>query len=443
MYKILITDDEPIAVESAVQMIKRGLKQQVIIESSFSGRQAIEEAAQLRPDIVIMDIRMFGINGLEAIRKIKESNPDTVFVILSAYDYFDYAQEALSLGVAKYLVKPIHENELCDALSEIISQLNARHQERVRNLKQQEQLMMSIPVLESSFFNALSSNEDRSEEIQAIYDLIGLRAAGGYVIILRPICNAMNKDAQERILEEYRHQLKRRLECIVSISKSEVIAYLLGANSERSRVTNSANDLIATLDIFQKKMTPTLVGVGQYYNTVSDAQKSYQEARFALEVLLEEKTEDASALWYKHSPKAQALYSSMISGHRPQDVSDEKTNDTTDDIIGKAEEYIAKHYTKPIKLEDVAQAVNLSQYYFSRVFKQEKGLSFTEYLTQKRIDCAKTLLNSSQLSVKEIAYESGFQDPNYFSKIFKRITGMTPSEFKDLENPGKIKYKLQ
>ena len=99
-------------------------------------------------------------------------------------------------------------------------------------------------------------------------------------------------------------------------------------------------------------------------------------------------------------------------------------------IIDRAKEYINENFRRDISLDDVSSQVNISPYYFSKIFKEETGENFIEYLTRVRIDKAKELLVDANVSVKEAGIQSGYSDPNYFSRIFKKQTDMTPSEYK-------------
>ena len=100
-------------------------------------------------------------------------------------------------------------------------------------------------------------------------------------------------------------------------------------------------------------------------------------------------------------------------------------------IIEKAKSYIRDNYKKDISLDEVSREVDISPYYFSKLFKQETGGNFIEYLTEVRLRNARELLKDSGLSIKEICAESGYSDPNYFSRIFKKYEGVTPSEFRE------------
>lgn len=106
----------------------------------------------------------------------------------------------------------------------------------------------------------------------------------------------------------------------------------------------------------------------------------------------------------------------------------------TNDLIRQAKEYIDNHFQKDMSLDDVSRELNISPYYFSKLFKEETGGNFVEYVTTRRMDRAKQLLKNSDKSIKEICLEVGYSDPNYFSRTFKKYQGISPTEYK--ENVG-------
>ena len=99
-------------------------------------------------------------------------------------------------------------------------------------------------------------------------------------------------------------------------------------------------------------------------------------------------------------------------------------------VIDRAKEYIMANYKKDISLDDVSKEVDISPYYFSKIFKEATGENFIEYLTNIRIEKAKELLNDTDMSMKEICVEVGYSNPNYFSRIFKKNVGVSPTEYK-------------
>ena len=110
------------------------------------------------------------------------------------------------------------------------------------------------------------------------------------------------------------------------------------------------------------------------------------------------------------------------------------SKDHTNDLIRQAKEYIDRHFQKDISLDDISRELNISPYYFSKLFKEETGENYVEYVTGRRMDRAKQLLKNPDKSIKEVCVEAGYSDPNYFSRIFKKYQGVSPTEYK--ENVG-------
>jgi two-component system response regulator YesN len=102
----------------------------------------------------------------------------------------------------------------------------------------------------------------------------------------------------------------------------------------------------------------------------------------------------------------------------------------SDSVVKRAMAYIEENYSRDISLDEVSREVNISPYYFSKLFKEESNENFIEYLTRIRIEKAKEMLENPEFSIKEVSLRSGYADPNYFSRIFKKQTDMTPREYK-------------
>lgn len=128
----MICDDEGIVRESLKYIIEKNLEEPCEIETAKNGRSAIEMEAVFRPDVILMDIQMPGINGLDAMWEIRKTNKQVVFLVLTAYEKFEYTQKAISIGVMDYLTKPIPKEELIDALKKAITEVKKRR-EKMRN----------------------------------------------------------------------------------------------------------------------------------------------------------------------------------------------------------------------------------------------------------------------------------------------------------------------
>ena len=145
MYRIILADDEKLELNALKFFLSKNFGEQVELETASTGRAAIELAESFHPDLMIMDIHMLGINGLDAIREIKERNPGSVirFIMLTAYDTFEYAQDAVRLGVSAYLTKPVHRQELVATVRSEMNRIDAEKKKR----KAQSQILWDLGFL--------------------------------------------------------------------------------------------------------------------------------------------------------------------------------------------------------------------------------------------------------------------------------------------------------
>lgn len=156
MYKILIVDDEAIERRALQRVILTEYPETIEIMEAINGIDALDRFKTFKPDIIFCDIKMPGKNGLEVIREIKKINPEQITVFLSAYDYFDYAREAVSLGVKEYLIKPVADSQVIDLVQKCIELLD--------NKKKREQELSAqtkrLAVLDAYFKNTFNTNKD-------------------------------------------------------------------------------------------------------------------------------------------------------------------------------------------------------------------------------------------------------------------------------------------
>lgn len=529
--KILIADDEPIAVESLVYMIKRNFSQLDIVGTARTGKDAVEQTIKLHPDIVIMDINMPGLNGLDAIKKLRSINSSISFLIITAYDYFDYAAQSVSLGVEEYLLKPVNELKFVDTLNTIIRGVEERKEKMKELLDQQEKLELATPAIEASFIYSLCTFAENKRELEKYGNLLTGQNEGGYVLIIEFLNNKQDHiDAHilgEKVYNECRSVLKSTCNCIVGPAMAnQIIVYVL---DEEHR--NNYEQKMSSIKLARKILRRALytypdiyIGIGKYYKEIKDAKISYAQAYNALislhkmegnkgeypisthilhdddiretqeildvdynfDNLIEEEFfskiphEDEAYVERKfdeiftqlasnenislnvlknymiclivgfakrwenlikdyysvlnliiQTPSKQELHRickqflnevlGAICNSRKQKVNS---------IIEKANNFIEEHYSREISLDMVAREVNLSSYYFSRFYKEETGSNFSDKLSNVRIEKAKDLLSNEEISVKDVSYKVGFTDPNYFSKAFKKITGLTASEYR-------------
>jgi two-component system response regulator YesN len=152
VYSILLVDDEQIVLDSLKFIFEREYGQDCRLETARSGREAIEKSEQMHPDIILMDISMPGINGIDAIKSIREFLPTAVIILLTAYDKFDYAKQAISFGVFDYLMKPVNRNRITQTVNSAMSQVDEYRKRRYDDLAMREKLENVIGVWRPASF---------------------------------------------------------------------------------------------------------------------------------------------------------------------------------------------------------------------------------------------------------------------------------------------------
>ncbi len=183
-YNVLIADDEKIVTDGLRFILEEAFDELNVVAVANSGREAIELSRGFVPDIVFMDIKMPGINGIEAIEQIKRRHPETKFIIISAYEQFDYAKQAVALGVSHYILKPVTENKLRDVLRRVMDEIDDERFLRQQEMANREKLEKVIPVLEHGFVYAMMVNADYREELTRYQELFESDKDKAYVMVL-------------------------------------------------------------------------------------------------------------------------------------------------------------------------------------------------------------------------------------------------------------------
>ncbi len=184
MFKVLIADDEQIVLEGIKFVLEDIYDDVEVVAMANSGREAIEATRDFVPDIVLMDIKMPGINGIEAIEVIKKRHHETKFIIISAYEQFDYAKQAVELGVSHYILKPVIEMKLKTVMDKVKLEIIEERRSRQQEMANREKLEKIIPVLEHGFIYALMMNADYRSELHRYQELFENGRETAYVMVL-------------------------------------------------------------------------------------------------------------------------------------------------------------------------------------------------------------------------------------------------------------------
>ena len=182
MYKIMLADDEGIVIDSLKFIIEKEFGDECIVEYAKTGRSVIELAENFRPDIAIMDIQMPGINGIEAMKEIRTFAGGTIFIVMSAYDKFDYAKEAIRLGVMEYITKPMERTKIVAAIKNAMRRIDSDREKRSNELMIKEKLETVEPIIESGLVYNILLQEQFREDIESYKSILGLESDYGFML---------------------------------------------------------------------------------------------------------------------------------------------------------------------------------------------------------------------------------------------------------------------
>ncbi|MCL5677416.1 MAG: helix-turn-helix domain-containing protein [Firmicutes bacterium] len=195
--------------------ISRYLPELEVAGEAANGRQLIEMAERLKPDALLLDIQMPGLTGLEALRELKARLPEMRCVVISAYDSFHYAQQALQLGADDYLLKPTHRDRLVKALAKVVSQLDQQRARRTEELRQLERWSQVRPLLDAQLAASLLVGPVRRPEVQVLLDALGLDFAAGLALVAslheRSFPSEMESGAERNLGKEKAYALLQQL----------------------------------------------------------------------------------------------------------------------------------------------------------------------------------------------------------------------------------------
>lgn len=286
MQKVLIADDERkvgFLIKSLIQWDRLDLEFAGLVKD---GVTAYEKIREIKPDIVITDIRMPGLSGLELIRKVTESELHPHFIVISGYKYFEYAQQAIKYGVEDYLLKPVDETELNEILKRICEKERNRQRERGHLYAVEQKLSDSKYVLHREFLNSITAGEAAS--LESANKNYGLSFGQG---IFRVFCMKVDRDIRREKNEQQMKLILRKLEKIVEQEFSNVVRDMAVTSRAEGTVMavlnypsqSSAEAEAALSETFKKSMN-YLDGFEHYEMTMGVSEEQTDFGRLSLAV---------------------------------------------------------------------------------------------------------------------------------------------------------------
>ncbi len=525
-YTVLLVDDE----EEVIQVIMKKLDWEklgfTVVGYACNGVKALELVEEYQPDVVMTDIKMPYMNGMQLSNRIKTQFPTTKILIFTGFDEFEYAKEAVHLEVEEYILKPINSLELTNVFMQLKSKLDLEISEK-RNVETlQKYYLESLPLLQANFYSMLMEGRIHEEEMSRYLTDYQLSFQGPYyccVVVHTSVCQtpegmsplllvtSVQKQAEEHLGEKWQAKAFPYLENTVLIAQLGCESGITELTDDCDRFCKYARHIIGAV---------VTIGIGQVCENVAGLSQSYNSARTAVsyrviygasrainlkETIPQEVSKPSSAddarlsylfkmirlgsvedikgavAGYLHQAafhertlkqyhvdimelisalyrfavnqelaaeafpeNMKVLYASLLdmdatalqawltdtslSFH--EELLDAR-NQSTKSFVSKAKEYVYNNYAdETLSLDGVCQVLGVSNSYFSTVFKKKTGNSFIGYLTDYRMDQASRLLIETNDKSYIIARQVGYTDPNYFSYVFKRRFGVSPSRYR-------------
>ena len=540
MLKIFLAEDEVIVRETIKRMIPWEDLGFELVGEAADGEMALPLLLRQKPDLLITDIKMPFMDGLTLAKVAKKEIPGLKVVILSGYDDFNYAKQAINIGVEDYLLKPITKNALIERLTEIRSRYEHEKTQKEYYEKFHREMQAYEKNSSRDFFEALVSGSMDMMEIYRRSEKLGLDiVAEAYNVLIFTInceedfsgqregyseweaeslelleeffsentsamlfrCNIFSygvliKGQKETIEENTRScvseiqrildrkEQKRQwfvaagepVERLSQIQKSyysasrafsqrylydeNILYYDEMASMEKKNVTEDDSTYLQKVDvnalnpvILQKFLSNGLLeetenfvkdyfyAIGQepleslvFRNYVTlnvrfSVMSFLKEIGCATRTLEQEDTEDVLSESSKSLENAIAYAEKIIS--QAIALRDQNSGNKNRSILKTAVDFIDSHYMEEdMSLNKAANAANVSANHFSALFSQNMGQTFIEYLTNLRMNKAKEYLRCTSMRSSEIAGEIGYKDAHYFSYLFKKTQGMTPSDYR-------------
>lgn len=542
MLKIFLAEDEVVVRETIKRMIPWEELGFELVGEAADGEMALPLLIRQQPDLLITDIKMPFMDGLTLARLAKKEIPGLKVVILSGYDDFNYAKQAIGIGVEDYLLKPITKNALIERLSEIRSRYEHEKTQKEYYEKFQREMQAYEKNSSRDFFEALVGGSMDMMEVYKRAEKLGLDIVAEAYNVLIFTMNCDEDFSGQR--DEYSSWEAESLELLENffaghssamLFRSNIFSYGVLLKGQRETIEENTRvcvDEIRKILSRQDGRREWFLAVGQSVERLSQIQKSYHTAsrvfsqrylydenilyydemetmehpggqaetednaylqkvdvnalnpailqKFLSNGLQEETenfvkdyfyaigqepmeslvfrnyvilnvrfsvisfikglgcdtnemesadTEEVLAESGKNMESAIAYAKKMIS--QAIEIRDQNSGNKNRSILKTAVDFIDSHYMEEdISLNTVANVANVSANHFSALFSQNMGQTFIEYLTTLRMNKAKELLRCTGMRSSEIAGEIGYKDAHYFSYLFKKTQGMTPSDYR-------------
>lgn len=494
LYKVLLVDDEEIIREGLKQFINWEIIGFKVVGSLADGRDAIEYISNNQVDLILTDVKMTYVSGVELAKFISKYHPDIRVVFLSAYSEFNYAVEAMKYKAEDYILKTASSEEIEKSLLSVKDKIDKHYQQMDRNDKHETSAEL-LPYLKEQFLTNLITGAIKEKSlISDFLSLVGFDTS--FTDAHATLCTIETPDTERLDLKSYgkdgfynviRNFFDKQtsignIACIYSFGKKNRVLILHKDIIDLRIIECNFYELFSIhiqlkLDSYFERLEEIL-NVKQFKIMSSnikdsideeDMEKILHQFENLISLINSEDIEEANTLFFAmidqlkeaHPQSLKDFISELFNNSHDvltqkkfaenflNDIKDLKNTEDLKNIwlkntkeidifskkpdnylIKKSLEYIEKNIFNDITLEDAAHNVYLSPAYFSRLFKKHNDMNFKDYIVNMKMEKAILLLKQPQYKIYEISEMLGYKDVRFFTQTFRKHTGLTPSEFR-------------
>lgn len=400
MYTVLLTDDEKSVTESLKNDIPWANLGVDNILTANDGLQAMNLIDSTHVDLLITDIRMPRMDGLMLLQEVRHRHPDIHCILLTAYSEFDYAMQALKLGVENYLMKPMQIQELTETIENALDNVYIKRENREALFKEN--------ILRRWVSGTISSDELGERTIfldiniyQSNYCVIAMKKRNSSVSI-------------GTFCQECIESFPSDIEC--TTVWDNVGHYLIlagGSKIERNELVSIIYQTAEKFDI----MNLVDIAIGNCVSDRNDVHISYQ---CACDLIDSNTNENRETIRICGDNEEVSLKSAAA-----------LNEENLSPIVKRAIRYIKEHYAEGVSIKEFCSSLNINAAYLGYLFKKETGMFFNNYLVEFRMDKAIDLLCNTGEKIADIAEMTGYTTTSHFIVTFKKKTGLSPLKYRE------------
>lgn len=413
MYRILLVDDEDLELQGLSLMIKGFHLPLEICATARNGKEGLEKARQLRPEIILTDLLMPVCSGIEMLHQIPCEGYAPHSIILSGYEDFEAARAGINLGVSSYLLKPVKREDLLQALFKLCPAEPQNSREVFSDAD--NPVFLYPPEEEHLLRHALIVPQEKTRDLLAQPPFSMYLERKKIAVFSLSFSAAGNADMYDLrpFLQRFAKEMEALVPVVIDNHTGAIVFTLPGFMEEDStvdRLSQTADRLLE--ELYSQQIRDAFIGISDISEEPERLSELYSQSISALQ-----KKSD--------SPLSHILFfekqKNPGEGHEPSQPNT---------IVSYVQRFIDENYAKPLNTETIVENLYLSSSYVRRLFKSHMGISIMDYVERVRMDHAARLLGQLQYKISEIGTLTGYESPSYFNLVFKKYFGLTPGEYR-------------